>query len=174
MANTRQKPPDQLVNRRGGRGRQLVVTGGPPPAPPYPKGISAQAVARWRAFWKSEVAAAVDLNADQERIRRWIIAVDEREKLWKVACAQPLISSRFGLVKNPLWTVINQLTNEIQRAEEHFGMTPLSRFRLAFTKTESQHSLEDLMRKISEPEPTSRAKRPNNIVDMDEYEVIGS
>ena len=165
MAGTRQKPIDQLVNRRGGRGdKRLVVTGGPKVVPAPPAGLSRYAVQRWKQFWDSDVAAAVDVGSDAERLYRWVQAIDAREKVWRIVMAEPLVINRNReTVKHPLWPVLRQLTDEIQRAEEAFGMTPLSRFRLQFTKTEAAHSLEDLMAKLSKGEA--------DIIDQDALEA---
>jgi P27 family predicted phage terminase small subunit len=171
LSGARQKAPGQLVNQRGGRGRALVVRKKDgAKAPPAPRGLSAYGRKRWREFWKSDAAAAVSLESDGERIYRWIVAVEERERYWQIASGEPLVLTVRGLVKNPLWTVIRQLTDEIQRAEEHFGMTPLSRFRLQLNAAEAESSIDDLMRKLSRPRPDEG--QPANIIDLDDYEVL--
>lgn len=98
---------------------------------------------------------AVDLDADSEALRQWIMAVDEREKLSEIAVAQPLIhgarhtKEHPHLVLNPLFRRITALTDEIRRSQEAFGMTPLSRFRLQITYAEAGHSLTDLRKRAA-------------------------
>lgn len=167
----RQKPPSQLANRRGGRGRVLTVRRRTEDAPAPPEGLSEYATNRWTEFWESEAASAVDWASDAERLERWAKCLDQRERYWQLASAQPLLKSERGVTKNQLWTIIRQLTDEITRAEEHFGMTPLSRFRMQLTQAESENSVADLMRKLDEG-----AKRPgkgdrSTVIDLDDYEV---
>ena len=171
MPGARQKPPDQLVNRRGGRGRALtVVEKTDRSVPAVRRGVSKYAAERWRAFWKSDVSHAVETDSDIEKLTRWIEAVSERERYWQLVKENPVMMRRGEMVKNPLWTVIRQLDQELDRAEQYFGMSPLSRFRLQFTKTEAESSLEDLMRKLSRPRLDELEVPTAEVIDLDELE----
>lgn len=121
----------------------------------------------WRRYWSSPVSAAVELDADYEALRHWILAVDEREKLSELAVAQPLIPGARHtkeapvFILNPLFRRIRELTDDIRRCQEAFGMNPLSRFRLQITYAEAGHSLADLRTRVAREDPGPR------VVDLD-------
>lgn len=166
MAGQRQKAPALLANTRGGRGRGLVVV--PKTVervPPVPAGITSHGRKVWRRFWSSKVASAVDLDADMERLHHWIRCVDERAKLWPLLSASPLIQgSHRQLMVNPLMRRVRELTRDIERAEEAFGMTPLSRFRLQLTYADAGIGLDQLRRRMQE----SPAIDDIPVVDLDD------
>ena len=145
MAGKRQKPPSELVYRRGGRVRALVPVEVANSAPPAPEGLGNHAAAVWRAFWASKVSGAVDVMVDGEALRHWILCVDEREKLRAATVRAPLVKgSHEQLMLNPLFRRLRDLNREIAAAEEHFGMTPLARLRLGVTYLQEQAAKEDL------------------------------
>ena len=87
----------------------------------------------------------MDLDADGEALRNWILCVDEREKLRAATVRAPLVKgSHEQLMLNPLFRRLRDLNREIARAEEHFGMTPLARLRLGVTFLQEQAAKEDL------------------------------
>lgn len=140
MAGQRQKAPEFLTNGRGGRGRGLpVVAREKRVVPTAPMGLGLVARRRWRRFFLSWVADAVNLDSDAEALSHWIMAVDERSKLSDVVRKAPLVRGAHSqLMQNPLRRTLRELSKEIARAEEHFGMTPLARFRLQMTYAESE------------------------------------
>jgi hypothetical protein len=145
MAGKRQKPPSELVYRRGGRAKPLVPVMSAGVAPPPPEGLEDHAVAVWSAFWASRVSGAVDLVADGEALHHWILSVDERDKLRAATTRAPLVKgSHEQLMLNPLFRRMRELNRDIARAEEHFGMTPLARLRLGVTYLQEQAAKEDL------------------------------
>lgn len=149
MANVRQKPPELLVNRRGGRGRGLVVAVPTERSMPrFPlRDTQGRRRARdyWRRYWQSPVSAAVDLNADGEALRRWMEAIDEVDRLLPVCQASPLIKGSMGqLVMNPLFRRLSELNRIIEGMEDRFGVTPRSRFRLQLTYTAASEGEERL------------------------------
>lgn len=150
----RQKAPDLLANRRGGRGRQLEVIVPPeremPRMPSAPSGVrwGRRTRALWRTFWQSPVSLAVDPNADAERLYRWMEAIDERDRLLAevrrdgYAPARRIVAEFEDDEKrvievvdgaHPHLAYIKHLDREIAKLSEHFGATPLSRFRLQLT-----------------------------------------
>lgn len=154
MAGKRQKPPGELVYRRGGRVKPLVSVAPAQLAPPLPDGLGGHTAAIWAAFWASRVSGAVDLEADSEALRHWILSVDEREKLRAATVRAPLVKgSHEQLMLNPLLRRIRDLNREIARAEEHFGMTPLARLRLGVTFLQEQAAKEDLEAKRERRRP---------------------
>lgn len=145
MAGKRQKPPSELVYRRGGRVKALVPVTAANLAPRLPDDLGDHAAAVWTAFWASKVSGAVDLDADGEALRHWILCVDEREKLRVATSRAPVVKgSHEQLMLNPLFRRIRELNREVARAEEHFGMTPLARLRLGVTYLQEQAAKEDL------------------------------
>lgn len=154
MAGKRQKPPGELVYRRGGRVKPLVPVAPAHVAPPSPEGLGEHAVAVWSAFWASRVSGAVDLMADGEALRHWILCVNEREKLRAATVRAPLVKgSHEQLMLNPLFRHIRELNREIARVEEHFGMTPLARLRLGVTYLQEQAAMEELEAKRERRRP---------------------
>jgi phage terminase small subunit len=96
----------------------------------------------------------VDLDADGEALRHWILCVEEREKLRAATVRAPLVKgSHEQLMLNPLLRRIRDLNREIARAEEHFGMTPLARLRLGVTFLQEQAAKEDLAAKRERRRP---------------------
>ena len=145
MAGKRQKPPSELVYRRGGRAKPLVQVAPASIVPAPPEGVGEHAVAAWSAFWGSRVSGAIDLLADGEALRHWILGVDERERLRAATSRAPLVKgSHEQLMLNPLFRRLRELNREIARAEEHFGMTPLARMRLGVTYLQEQAAKEEL------------------------------
>lgn len=170
MVNVRQKPPDRLANPRGGRGRGLVVVARDyqAPIPKPPRGIGTHARRIWREFWASPVASAVNWQADQEQLRNWILSVDERERLRELLASNPLVKSTNGtLMLNPLARRVRQLTDDITRTAEQFGMTPMSRFRLQLTYSEARVS--DMRAQDREERRASdfEAERRRMVLDAD-------
>ena len=130
MTNVRQKPAAALAFKRGGRG-VVPILPTPPPAPEPPDDIGSYAVQVWEEFWLTDVAGAVNMRRDGERLRHWIRCVDQRFRLWSLWAKQPLMTGmKGGLVGNPLWRQIKDLTADIDRAEEVFGMNPRAKMRL--------------------------------------------
>lgn len=88
---------------------------------------------------------APDLAADSEALRHSILCVDEREELRIATIRTRLVkSSHEQVMLNPLFGRIRELSREIDRAEEHFGMTPLARMRLGVTYLQGAGAREDL------------------------------
>lgn len=161
MAAQRQKSPTLLVNTRGNRGRSFEVVARPErtvPRPPVKLGAYARKV--WREFFENWVADAVQWHSHRVRLEFWIRCVDERERLWPMVVAAPLVKGSHGqLMVNPLQRRIRELTRDIERAEEAYGMTPLATWRMQLTATEAQRSANDLRRELLQvvEEPELRA-----------------
>lgn len=138
MAGQRQKPVDSLAFRRGGRGGQAInltkLAGHASEVPLPPKGITRTARESWKAFWRSDVAALVNLDADLTALRRWVECLSEREHVCAELAKKPVVEGSMGQdVLNPLASYMQKLTAEIARYEDRFGMTPKSRMQLGVT-----------------------------------------
>jgi P27 family predicted phage terminase small subunit len=175
VPNKPQKPVDQLQFKRGDRAERrtllLPVTTEPRPIPRCPAGLQPGAQRRWRAYWSAPVAAAVDLRSDAEAVERWVHCVSERERLQPLADKTPLVKGSTGqLVANPLYGVINGLSREIERLEEHLGMTPLARMRLGLVQTQRDIGVADLRRRLERAGEATDAieAEATEVVDLDE------
>ena len=152
MPGARQKDPNLLANKRGGRGRGLVVLARDEAfiAPAPPTGLGVVGRRAWEAFWQSDVSSAVDVNADRVDLENWVKAVEQRERFRKIADKAPLVKGRHGqLMVNPLNRRIRELSEEIGRVSDRFGMNPMARWRLQFTVSEAGKSVNDLLKMLS-------------------------
>ena len=100
-----------------------------PPRPPA--GLLKPSRDRWRQFWESPAAQAVNVESDLPRLTRWIQAADEYDRSAKVVRQARLVKGSMGQPSlNPLVAYLIHLDGIITRAEADFGMTPLARQRL--------------------------------------------
>lgn len=131
MVAVRQKPVAALAFKRGGRGNVPQLPPAPAVIPEPPAGLGEYAVARWVGFFSQPTAGLVNMKRDGERLAHWAWAVEQREKMRKIAAEQPVVSGSMGqAVASPAWLIIAKLTADIERAEMAFGMTPLAKMRL--------------------------------------------
>lgn len=95
-----------------------------------PPGLLDESVERWHTYWRSDVARLVR-DSDLPWLRRWIEASDELARVRVVLTGARLVHGSTGQpVLNPLAAYAQQLTQEVERAETQFGMTPDARLRL--------------------------------------------
>ncbi len=186
MAGARQKAPALLANNRGGRGRGLVVStrGDTWRAPSLPHIISTPLVdpvqARfqpaalrqtrkvWRDWWAAQPSQAVDMLSDMAALDMWIICIFRRELYTQVVIAQPLVKGSNGQAMiNPLERTIDKLSQRIERAEMHFGMTPLARFRLQLEYSDADHAAEKMAKRWQRREREEQAAVEADIIDLD-------
>lgn len=137
--------------------------------PTPPKDITAEARAAWRAFWLSPIAQAIDLNADGTALRRWIVAVSQRETLLdEIAGAETTKGSTGQDRLNPRYATLKELERTIAHYEEAFGMTPLARMRLGFAIQQGQSSIDDLKAKLVE-----RSTAPQSTAGVLDLDSLG-
>lgn len=102
------------------------------PAPP--EGLGEYALAAWCGFFHSPVSNTVEMDAHGPRLRHWARCLDQREKLWEIYAKHPLVKgSHQQVMSHPVWRQVRELNEEIAKAEEAFGMTPLAQLRLGVT-----------------------------------------
>lgn len=100
-------------------------------SPKPPAGLLKPARDRWRKFWDSPAAQAVNPASDMHRLTRWIQATDEYDRAAKVVKQARLVRGSTGQPSlNPLVAYLIHLDGVITRAEADFGMTPMARKRL--------------------------------------------
>jgi P27 family predicted phage terminase small subunit len=128
------KPSGQAHGHRRHEENVVQLASAAPARPRPPSGLLTPTRQRWDAFWRSPSAYAVDADADLGRLERWIRHVDEHERVRRVVVRSRLIKgSQDQWVANPLIGYLAQLEAQITKAEDHFGMTPMSRLRLGIT-----------------------------------------
>jgi P27 family predicted phage terminase small subunit len=165
MAGKRYKHPDTLQGHRQKPPMLSLVTPDKPDVPSAPRGLRTVAKAAWVSFWSSSISQVVDRDADMPALVNWAKNVSERERFRAILKTSPLVKGSTGqLVRNPLSGEIARLTAEINRAEEHFGMTPLSRMRLGIAVGEAHDILSDLTASLGSDEP--------EMVDLSEFDDV--
>lgn len=152
------KPKDQRQNRIKRPEIGLVPAKEPSAiVPKPPAGLLATTRKIWRAYWESQVSNTADQNADMHRLRRWIEAVDEYEKVAKVFRKTRLVKGSMGQpVLNPLAAYLSTVEANISRAENEMGLTPLARLRLGITYGQAMLTAEALNRALD----TATAEEP--------------
>lgn len=178
MGNRRQKPASALQGRGSQYKGTSAVTLTPDAArrvPTPPKGLTRDAVAVWRSFWRSPLGGAVDYAGDGPALRRWITLRSERERLLAKFYGEDAdetltVRGSLGQVAiNPLLKLEERLSREILQYEDRFGMTPLGRMRLGIAIGQAAESLDGLRKRLTAPPP----KRPDvapgedGIIDLD-------
>jgi P27 family predicted phage terminase small subunit len=138
---THKKPAGQNQGHR--KQNVLVLAEHRPTVPTPPSGLLKPTRDRWYGFWASQVARAVDLDSDLPRLRRWIAATDEYDRVAKTVKRARLVKGSMGQpVLNPLIQYLAQLEGQIAKAETEFGMTPMARLRLGIQLAELKHRQE--------------------------------
>ena len=95
--------------------------------PKPPEGLLDVTVEIWKDFFASEVSEVVG-PADRYALRRWIEAVDQRERYAELVRDEPTVEGSQGQpVLNPLAKRLDAIENEIRKFEAQFGMTPKAR-----------------------------------------------
>ncbi len=151
-------PPRKPVAAVQGHRTPAVVTLRAVPAPVMPdppRGLLKRSRARWEAFWASDVAKAVDPQADAQRLERWISYVDEWHRGMAAFRRQRFVTGSQGQpVLNPLAGYLAKLESSIAASEAEFGMGPMSRMRLGIASGEAAMTaqrLNELTREAVEP-----------------------
>jgi P27 family predicted phage terminase small subunit len=124
-------------------------------APAPPSGLLKASRERWIAFWSSDVARAVDVAADGDRLTRWITYVDEWHRAMRDFRRQRVAQGSMGQPRlHPLAGCLAQLEQAIARAEGELGLTPLARMKLGVATEEAAltaQRLNEITRGTDEP-----------------------
>ena len=155
MAGQRQKRPDDLVFRRGGRVKPLdvvdptVVRVDWPP----PEDISPPARSIWRETMK--LANSRLLPTDYFQAMRWITWVDKwLEQMSLLANEDAVEDGSTGKVRNPRFMVIRQIEQNVVHAEQAMGLDPRARMRNGITYKQEQDALDELKARRDGRKPT--------------------
>ena len=143
------------VGMAHGHRRKTAVTlrdsGDRLPVPRAPPGLLAVSRKRWRAYWLSTLAQAVDRQVDLPLIERWISLSDEYERVTAILRQTRLVKGSVGQpTLNPLASYTFSLAGEIRAAETELGMTPLARQRLGIAYGQARLTAHELNRLLDE------------------------
>jgi P27 family predicted phage terminase small subunit len=145
------KPLGMAHGHRRQTGTTLIATSERRPVPRAPAGLLAVSRKRWRAYWQSNLAQAVDRQVDFPRIERWIEMSDEYEKVNAILKQTRLVKGSMGQpTLNPLAGYLSILLAELRAAETELGMTPLARQRLGIAYGQARLTAQDLNRALRE------------------------
>lgn len=151
----RPRKPAGMSHRKGHDAPGITLVDREPSAivvPAPPPGLLKATRDRWEGYWRSSVSSAVDVNADAGIVERWIISLDEWNRIGKIFRKQRIVENAKGQpVLNPLAKVLKQLEAEIGRCELQLGLTPVARLRLGMTIGHARLTAEALNRTLSEP-----------------------
>jgi P27 family predicted phage terminase small subunit len=121
--------------------------------PVVPRGLLARSRQIWERFWGSELSAHVDRAADIYRVERWIRDVDELERAWRLFRRERFVTGSMGQIRlNTVWKVVQDCESRVAKSEEQLGMTPLARARLGLTLGQAANTLDELNRRMNEPD----------------------
>ena len=144
------KPPEERV--RGSRTPTFSVEPGRVgPVPPHPDDFTAETIARWEAFWKSDVAQVVDATTDMPAVLRLFRAYQRHDHLTAEVTKRPFVQGSKGQpVVTPAAKLLDTTTREIERMEDRFGLTPKSRLQLGIEDKSTGPSIDDLNRAVAQ------------------------
>lgn len=167
MVGKPQKPVSQLQqqsNPRAQRGLLVLVPDPHRKVPTAPQGLTREAKAIWRDFWRSPLSQAVEYGSDGPALRRWIWCVSERDRVLEEVGRDTTVRGSMGQnVLNPLLKYEERLTREIVAYEDRFGMTTLARMRLGIAFGQAADSLAGMRQRL-DPAP----KSDDGIIDLGE------
>lgn len=154
MVAERQKRPEDLAYRRGGRGAALEVVGEERRVEfPMPDGLSAEAQYVWQETMA--LAEASLMPTDFFQARRWIYWVERWLREARVLALEPsIVEGALGEVRNPRFMVIRQIEGNIVHAEQVMGLDPRARMRLGITYKQEQDALDALKARREGRKPT--------------------
>ena len=142
MPNPRSKRP------QGHRQQKVVALRAVPTLEPPepPENLCAFALTLWREIWTTDVSKAIEAS-DHYALRRWIEAVDERERYLEAARDNPTVEGSKGQpVVNPLLKLARAAEDRIEHFEQQFGMTPKARADLGLAAGNAALTAEELNR----------------------------
>ncbi len=130
MAGKRQKHPESLAFKRGGRYRALplAIQGGERLAPACPDGVGKEARVAWDRVWESSLRQAI-ADSDLPALYRWIWWLDQWVTTAKevVGKGPTVRGTRGEEVPHAKVRYLRACEASLQKLEEEFGMTPLAR-----------------------------------------------
>ena len=171
MAGQRQKPVQNLAFRRGGRGREVTIPAGSPlgGVPKAPPRLTRAVVEHWEAYWSDPISRLVTEAAVYD-VRRYFVALSERERLERKAAKEPIVAGSAGQdTLNPLYKRLEELTREIERYRQELGILPLARMRLGVATGHARSALEEMREQLRRRQESRAAARVLTDEEMYKY-----
>ena len=99
----------------------------------------------WNDFWTSDLSSAIDIKSDLPVIQRLASLMDERERIYKQAKKERLVTGSQGqVVLNPLYHALLKIDAEIRNLEDRIGLNPKARVQLGISIGQAKKTLDDL------------------------------
>ena len=99
----------------------------------------------WEEFWTSDLSSAIDIKSDLPVIQRLASLMDERERIYKQAKKERLVTGSQGqVVLNPLYHALLKIDAEIRNLEDRIGLNPKARVQLGISIGQAKKTLDDL------------------------------
>ena len=99
----------------------------------------------WEEFWTSDLSSAIDIKSDLPVIQRLASLMDERERIYKQAKKERLVTGSQGqVVLNPLYHALLKIDAEIRNLEDRIGLNPKARGQLGISIGQAKKTLDDL------------------------------
>ena len=99
----------------------------------------------WEDFWTSDLSSAIDIKSDLPVIQRLASLMDERERIYKQAKKERLVTGSQGqVVLNPLYHALLKIDAEIRNLEDRIGLNPKARVQLGISIGQAKKTLDDL------------------------------
>jgi len=137
MPGARQKMPQMLVNKRGGRFRPLrAVEVGCALSPTLPEGFRDEVKETWANLWGSDLGRSFKVM-DVIGLQRWAWYLNE----WVNATSLP--GDRRYVFK---------LEKALRELERFYGIDPLSRLRLGLTLVDTRRAVDSLKAPVAPEE----------------------
>jgi P27 family predicted phage terminase small subunit len=141
--------------------------------PACPEGLSGKSAALWEEYWRSDVSRAVEIT-DHYALRRWIEAVDERDRLAEAVREEQTVTGSMGQpVLNPLTKRLEFLEGSIERFERQFGMTPKARADLGISLASEAMTAERLNQMAAGKRDAKPKTDDQETIDGEAEEVEG-
>jgi P27 family predicted phage terminase small subunit len=148
--------PKQRPLRRNQPKKPELAIVGELEVPKPPTGLLRDTRSWWFAFWRSQVAQAVQGDTDIQALERLAKLKDERERTYRVIRRLPDgptdVGSQGQRVLHPLAKYLATTDAEIRALEDRFGLNPRARLSLGLQLTQARRSLEDLYGEIDRDE----------------------
>jgi P27 family predicted phage terminase small subunit len=180
VAGKPHKPASQLQSHREARAERRSLRVVDPgerkrSAPRVPQDLGALGRMMWRAIWHSDISLAISPAAIYD-LHRFCRLLDRREAIEAQIYCETVAEQQRGLlvegsmgqpVANPNLTIVKELSREIEKTREQFGIPPLAQMRLGVTKVTQDNGMADLRRKMRDL-PSGERDEPAGVINLDE------
>lgn len=134
----------------------LALAPAPPTPPDPPAGLLAVTRRAWDEYWTSQVARAVEVDADLPTVVRWATNLDEWHRVVRTIRREKrrvVEGSQGQPVLSPLLAYKAQLETALDRLSTELGLTPMARMRLGIKAGELRRLTVDGLNRELDEEP---------------------